>query len=87
MQWEQPLLFPKTNPPVLSFTAEAGSGHYGFNGTASRFQWGAIASVAYAFNERISIGVEYSGYGMSSGISVIPVKSFALTATIYATDL
>jgi hypothetical protein len=74
------------NPPVLTFTGGAGSGYYGFNGTASTSQWGPIASVAYAFNERISIGVEYSGYAISSGISFIPVKSFPLTASIYATD-
>jgi hypothetical protein len=77
----------RPNPPVLTVTAGAGNGYYGFNGTtASDSQWGPIGSVSYAFNDRIAVGVEYSGYALSAGISVRPLESFPLTASIFATD-
>lgn len=77
----------RPNPPVLTVTAGAGNGYYGFNGTtASDNQWGPIGSVSYAFNDRIALGVEYSGYALSAGISVRPLESFPLTASIFATD-
>jgi hypothetical protein len=77
----------RPNPPVLTVTAGAGNGYYGFNGTtASDSQWGPIGSVSYAFNNRIAVGVEYSGYALSAGVSVRPLESFPLTASLFATD-
>ncbi|MCP9884198.1 hypothetical protein KBY97_03515 [Synechococcus sp. ATX 2A4] len=76
----------RPNPPVITVTAGAGNGYYGYNGSASDNQWGPIGSVSYAFNNRVSVGVEYSGYAISAGVSVRPLESFPLTASLFATD-
>jgi hypothetical protein len=74
-------------PPVLTLSAGAGNGYYGFNGNgASDSQWGPFGSISYAFNEYIAIGVEYSGYALSGGFSVKPFKDLPLTGSLYVTD-
>ena len=74
-------------PPILTMSAGAGNGYYGFNSTgASDSQWGPFGSISYAFNEYIAIGVEYSGYAISGGLSVKPFKSVPLTGSLYVTD-
>lgn len=74
-------------PPMLTASAGAGNGYYGFNGNgASDSQWGPFGSISYAFNEYIAIGVEYSGYAFSGGVSVKPFKNLPLTGSLYVTD-
>lgn len=74
-------------PAVLTVTAGAGNGYYGLNSTGvGDDQWGPMGSVSYAFNDRVSVGVEYSGYALSAGLSVRPFKDLPLTASFYATD-
>jgi hypothetical protein len=74
-------------PPILTMSAGAGNGYYGFNSTgASDSQWGPFGSISYAFNEYIAIGVEYSGYAISGGLSVKPFKNVPLTGSLYVTD-
>jgi hypothetical protein len=74
-------------PPVLTVSAGAGSGYYGFNANgASDSQWGPFGSISYAFNDRIAVGAEYSGYAISAGVSLKPIKDLPLMASIYATD-
>jgi hypothetical protein len=75
------------NPPVLTLSAGAGNGYYGFNGKgASDSQWGPFGSISYAFNQYIAIGFEYSGYAISGGVSLKPFKGVPLTGTLYVTD-
>jgi hypothetical protein len=76
----------KANPPVISTSLGVGNGYYGYRGTASDSQWGPFGSLSFAFNDRIAIGVEYSGYAVSAGVSVRPVAHWPLTASVYATD-
>jgi hypothetical protein len=74
-------------PPILTMSAGAGNGYYGFNGTgASDSQWGPFGSISYTFNEYIALGVEYSGYAISGGLSVKPFKGVPLTGSLYVTD-
>ena len=74
-------------PPVLTLSAGAGNGYYGFNGSgASDSQWGPFGSISYAFNEYVAVGVEYSGYAFSGGISLKPFKDVPLTGSLYITD-
>lgn len=74
-------------PSILTMSAGAGNGYYGFNGTgASDSQWGPFGSISYAFNEYIALGVEYSGYAVSGGLSVKPFKGVPLTGSLYVTD-
>lgn len=75
------------NPSMLTVSAGVGNGYYGFNGNgASDGQWGPFGSISYAFNPYIAIGVEYSGYAISAGVSLKPFKDFPLTGTLYVTD-
>lgn len=74
-------------PPVLTITAGAGNGYYGLSSSGvSDDQWGPIGSISYAFNDRVSLGVEYSGYALSAGLSVRPFKEIPLTGSLYVTD-
>lgn len=74
-------------PPLLTLSAGAGSGYYGLSSHgASDSQWGPFGSISYAFNEYVSLGVEYSGYAISGGVSVKPFKDVSLTGSLYVTD-
>lgn len=48
--------------------------------------WGVVGGVSLALNDRISLGVEWFGYGIGAGLSVRPFADLPLTASVYATD-
>jgi hypothetical protein len=48
--------------------------------------WGPVGGVSLAINDRISLGVEWFGYGLGAGVSVRPFHEFPLTASFYAID-
>ncbi len=73
-------------PPVVTLTAGAGNGYYGYNGSSDDKQWGPIGSASLAFNKHISIGVEYTGYVISAGVSLKPFTNIPLVTSVYAQD-
>lgn len=50
------------------------------------FDFGPVGSVAYYASESLSLGIEYSGYGLGAGASFKPLKKFDLFATFYIYD-
>ena len=77
----------RQNPPVLALSLGIGNGYYGFDGSnASDSQWGPFGSISYAFNNRIGIAAEYSGYAFSAGVSIRPFEQVPLTASLFLTD-
>ncbi len=77
----------RQNSPILILSLGVGNGYYGFDGSnASDSQWGPFGSIAYAFNNRISIAAEYSGYAFSAGVSIRPFEQLPLTASLFVTD-
>lgn len=48
--------------------------------------WGPVGAVSLALNDRLSLGVEWFGYGLGAGLSVRPFREVPLTASIYAID-
>lgn len=47
---------------------------------------GPIGSLGLFFNDRISIGAEWFGYGFSAGVAVKPFLDWPLTISLFATD-
>jgi len=56
-------------------------------GDANNFDFGVVGSVAYLHSPRLSIGLEYSGYGVGFGPSIRPFQKLPLVATFYIYDL
>lgn len=81
-----PLSSSSPTPPVLTLTAGAGNGYYGYDGSGDDTRWGPIGSVAVALNSQVALGAEYSGYAISAGISVKPFQNFPLTGSLFVTD-
>jgi len=48
--------------------------------------WGPIGSLGFFFNDRISIGAEWFGYGFTAGVAVKPFADWPLTLSVLATD-
>ena len=48
--------------------------------------WGPIGSVAYSFNDKISIISEWFGYSYGAGFSIRPFKEKSLSISLFATD-
>ena len=56
-------------------------------GDANNFDFGAVGSVSVALSEKMSFGVEYSGYGSGIGTSFKPFSRVPLVGTFYIYDL
>ncbi|MFM7087724.1 MAG: hypothetical protein ACKOXO_12150 [Cyanobium sp.] len=48
--------------------------------------WGPVGALSVAFNDRVSVGMEWFGYGLGAGLSVRPFQGLPLTASVYAID-
>lgn len=80
-----PLQSKSPTPPVIVLTAGAGNGYYGYDGSGDDQQWGPIGSISFALNQHVSFSAEYTGYGISAGISAKPFE-FPLVASFFVTD-
>ena len=57
------------------------------NSDADNFDFGLVGSVSYSPFENLTLGVEYSGYGVGFGPSFRPIPRIPLIATFYIYDL
>lgn len=48
--------------------------------------WGPVGALSLAFSDRVSVGVEWFGYGIGAGLSLRPFRELPLTASVYAID-
>lgn len=80
-----PLSSKSPTPPVIVVTAGSGSGYYGYDGSGDDRRWGPIASLSFAPNQYISFAAEYTGYGISAGVSTRPFE-FPLVLSLFVTD-
>lgn len=48
--------------------------------------WGPVGALSVAFKDRVSVGMEWFGYGLGAGLSVRPFQGVPLTASVYAID-
>jgi len=80
-----PLSSKSPTPPVIVATAGAGSGYYGFDGSGDDTRWGPIASLSLSPNQFYSFSAEYTGYGISAGVSIRPFE-IPLVVSLFATD-
>lgn len=55
-------------------------------GDPDNYDFGLVGSLSYYYSEQLSLGAEYSGYGVGFGPSVRPFKNIPLTATFYIYD-
>ena len=56
-------------------------------GDPDNFDFGLVGSISYSPSENLTLGLEYSGYGLGFGPSFRPIPSIPLTATFYIYDL
>jgi len=56
-------------------------------GDADNFDFGIVGSISFSPNENLTLGLEYSGYGLGFGPSIRPIPSIPLVATFYIYDL
>ena len=56
-------------------------------GDANNFDFGLVGSVSVALSEKMSFGLEYSGYGSGIGTSFKPFSRVPLVGTFYIYDL
>ena len=56
-------------------------------GDPNNFDFGLVGSVSVALSEKMSFGVEYSGYGSGIGASFKPFSKVPLVSTFYIYDL
>lgn len=54
--------------------------------SGSDCSWGPIGSLGLSFNDRVSIGAEWFGYGFAAGVAVKPFSDWPLTLSLLATD-
>lgn len=48
--------------------------------------WGPIGSINLSFGRQLGLGMEWFGYGIGAGISMVPFTSLPLSFSFYATD-
>jgi opacity protein-like surface antigen len=57
------------------------------NSDADNFDFGLVGSISISPHENLTLGLEYSGYGVGFGPSFRPIPSIPLVATFYIYDL
>jgi len=48
--------------------------------------WGPVGSISIAFNDRISLGAEWFGFGIGAGVALRPFRDVPLSLSVYAMD-